>query len=111
MLVEDALRAAEVVRWFDGPIVDVGSGGGSPGIPLAFALPDREVTLLEAGRRKCDFLDEWAPPNARDNCGRADEQGVDTYRAELASAFAAPATAVDSGPPPHRPRRPLGPPR
>ncbi|HEY2072298.1 MAG TPA: RsmG family class I SAM-dependent methyltransferase, partial [Gaiellaceae bacterium] len=65
MLVDDALRAVEVVRDFDGPIVDVGSGGGSPGIPLALALPDREVTLLEAERRKCDFLERWAPPNAR----------------------------------------------
>ena len=45
-----------VVERFDGPIVDVGSGGGSPGIPLAAALPEREVTLLEAERRKCDFL-------------------------------------------------------
>ena len=32
MLVEDALRGVEVVRGFDGPIVDVGSGNGSPGI-------------------------------------------------------------------------------
>ena len=31
MLVEDALRGVEVVRAFDGPIVDVGSGNGSPG--------------------------------------------------------------------------------
>ena len=47
-LVEDSLRGLELVRAFAGPIVDVGSGGGVPGIPLAEALPDREVTLLEA---------------------------------------------------------------
>jgi 16S rRNA (guanine527-N7)-methyltransferase len=45
-LLEDALRAVSVIERFEGPIVDVGSGGGSPGIPLAAALPDREVVLL-----------------------------------------------------------------
>ena len=63
MLVEDSLRAVKVVSEFDGSIVDVGSGGGAPGIPIAIALPEREVTLLEANGRKCDFLRRWAPPN------------------------------------------------
>ena len=40
-------------------MVDVGSGGGTPGIPLAVALPDRDVTLLESERRKCRFLERW----------------------------------------------------
>jgi 16S rRNA (guanine527-N7)-methyltransferase len=80
---------------FDGPIVDVGSGGGSPGIPLAVVLPDREVTLLEAERRKCAFLEQWAPPNARVVWGRAEEQPVDLYGVALAKALAQPATAVE----------------
>jgi 16S rRNA (guanine527-N7)-methyltransferase len=95
MLVDDALRAVEVVAALEGPIVDVGSGGGSPGIPLAFALPEREVTLLEAERRKCDFLEQWAPPNARVVWGRAEEQGVDAYGVALAKALAQPVTAVE----------------
>ncbi len=41
-----------------GPIVDVGSGGGSPGLPIAIVAPDRAVTLLEARRRKAAFLQE-----------------------------------------------------
>jgi 16S rRNA (guanine527-N7)-methyltransferase len=95
MLVDDALRVVDVVGAFDGPIVDVGSGGGSPGIPLASVLPEREVTLLEAERRKCDFLEQWAPPNARVVWGRAEEQDVDTYGVALAKALAQPATAVE----------------
>jgi len=95
MLVEDALRALDLVRSFEGPIVDVGSGGGSPGIPLAQALPEREVTLLEASRRKCDFLERWAPPNARVVWGRAEEQEPDAYGLALAKALAPPPVAAE----------------
>jgi 16S rRNA (guanine527-N7)-methyltransferase len=95
MLLDDALRAVELVRSLPGPVVDVGSGGGSPGIPLAVALPERELTLLESRRRKCDFLERWAPPNARVVCGRAEEQEPDTYGVAVAKALARPATAVE----------------
>jgi 16S rRNA (guanine527-N7)-methyltransferase len=95
MLVDDALRAVDLVRGFEGPIVDVGSGGGSPGIPIAHALPDRDVTLLEAERRKCDFLERWAPPNARVVWGRAEEQDPDAYGVALAKALAHPPVAAE----------------
>ena len=58
-------RAAAVVRGSPGPVVDVGSGGGSPGIPLALELPERQFTLLEAERRKCAFLNEVGAPSSR----------------------------------------------
>jgi len=95
--VDESLAALEVVRGFDGPIVDVGSGGGAPGIPLAHALPDRDVTLLEANRRKCDFLERWARelPNARVVCGRAEEQPVDAYGVAVAKALASPPVAAE----------------
>jgi 16S rRNA (guanine527-N7)-methyltransferase len=95
MLLDDALRGVDVVGAFEGPIADVGSGGGSPGIPLAVSLPDREVALVEAERRKCDFLEQWAPPNARVVWGRAEEQPVDAYGVAVAKALAQPATAVE----------------
>ena len=95
MLVDDALRALDLVRGFDGPIVDVGSGGGSPGIPLAQALPERDMTLLEASRRKCDFLERWAPPNAHVVWGRAEEQEPDAYGLALAKALAPPPVAAE----------------
>jgi 16S rRNA (guanine527-N7)-methyltransferase len=95
MLFDDALRAVELVRGYEGPVVDVGSGGGSPGIPLAVSLPDREFTLVESARRKCDFLERWAPSNARVVWGRAEEQPVDVFGVGLAKALAQPATAVE----------------
>jgi 16S rRNA (guanine527-N7)-methyltransferase len=95
--LEDSLSALETVRRFDGSIVDVGSGGGAPGIPLAAALPEREITLLESNRRKCAFLERWTAelPNLRVVCGRAEEQPVDTYGVAVAKALAPPPVAAE----------------
>jgi 16S rRNA (guanine527-N7)-methyltransferase len=95
MLLEDSLRGVEVVRSFEGPIVDVGSGGGVPGIPLASALPERQVTLLEANRRKCEFLRTWAPPNVHVVQGRAEEQETDNFGVAVAKALAPPPVAAE----------------
>jgi 16S rRNA (guanine527-N7)-methyltransferase len=94
-LLEDSLRGAEIVARFEGPIVDVGSGGGAPGIPLAASFPEREVVLLEAERRKCEFLERWAPPNARVVWGRAEEQETDWAGVAVAKALAQPPTAAE----------------
>jgi len=59
VLLDDALQGVELVARYEGRIVDVGSGGGTPGVPLAVSLPDREVVLLEANERKCEFLRGW----------------------------------------------------
>jgi 16S rRNA (guanine527-N7)-methyltransferase len=95
VLLDDSLRGAELLAATEGPIVDVGSGGGAPGIPLAHALPGREVVLLEAERRKCAFLERWAPPNARVVWGRAEEQEADWAGAAVAKALAHPPTAAE----------------
>ncbi|GAA2543121.1 16S rRNA (guanine(527)-N(7))-methyltransferase RsmG [Pseudonocardia hydrocarbonoxydans] len=39
-------------------LVDVGSGAGLPGIPLALARPDLQVALVEPLARRVDWLDE-----------------------------------------------------
>ena len=95
VLLDDSLRGVELVSQFAGAIVDVGSGGGAPGIPLAHALPDREVVLVEAERRKCEFLAAWAPPNAKVVWGRAEEQPTDWAGAVVAKALAQPVTAAE----------------
>jgi 16S rRNA (guanine527-N7)-methyltransferase len=97
MLLDDALRGVAAVGELEGAIVDVGSGGGSPGIPLAAALADREIVLLEARRRKCDFLREIARdfPNVSVVEGRAEEQEVDRFGVAVAKALAEPPVAAE----------------
>ena len=96
-LLEDALRAVPVVAAAGGPVIDVGSGGGSPGIPLAVALPETEFTLLEAQRRKVRFLERTARdlPNVQVVWGRAEEQPVDGFAVTLAKALAQPPVAAE----------------
>jgi 16S rRNA (guanine527-N7)-methyltransferase len=95
--VEESLAAVEIVRRFEGPIVDVGSGGGAPGIPLAAALPEHQVTLLEANGRKCAFLREAARefPNVAVVQGRAEEQETDRFGVAVAKALAPPPVAAE----------------
>jgi len=95
VLLEDSLRGLTLVAREEGSIVDVGSGGGVPGIPLAASLPDRSVVLLEAQERKCEFLRRWAPPNARVVRGRAEEQETDWAGVAVAKALAPPPVAAE----------------
>jgi 16S rRNA (guanine527-N7)-methyltransferase len=97
VLLEDSLRGAELVAGFDGAVVDVGSGGGVPGIPIAAALPGREFVLLESQRRKCEFLERAAQafPNVRVVWGRAEEQEVDGFGVAVAKALAPPPVAAE----------------
>lgn len=67
-------------------VLDVGSGGGFPGMVVAILRPDLEITLLDATRKKVEFLDAVAremgiPVTAVH--GRAEELS----RTELGSSF------------------------
>jgi 16S rRNA (guanine527-N7)-methyltransferase len=95
--LEQSLASVPIVESYPGPIIDIGSGGGAPGIPLAAALPDREVTLLESNRRKADFLEQIADgfPNVRVVWGRAEEQDLERFGVAVAKALAPPPVAAE----------------
>jgi 16S rRNA (guanine527-N7)-methyltransferase len=72
----DALTA---LPWFtDGLTLDVGSGGGFPGIPLALARPGRPFLLMEPRRKRATLLSQAA--------ARLQLATVDVYNGRLADA-------------------------
>lgn len=68
-------------------LVDVGSGAGFPGLPLAIVRPDMEVVLLDSLKKRCLFLqtvvDTVGLANVRVLHGRAE----DAARGELRAVF------------------------
>ncbi len=61
----------------EGNLLDVGSGGGMPGIPLAIARPDLCVNLLDSNSKKAAFLQQAAIElgllNISVHCGRVEQ--------------------------------------
>ncbi len=54
----DSLLVLVQGKWFPQgtTLIDVGTGAGLPGLPLAIARPDMRVCLLDASRKRCGFL-------------------------------------------------------
>lgn len=83
-----------------GTIVDLGSGGGFPGLPLAVARPECAVTLVESERRKAGWLARASAdlPNVRIVAERAERLAVDErerWSAATARALGPLATTVE----------------
>jgi len=77
------------VPWIGiGRVIDIGSGGGLPAVPLAVAMPQVHFTLLEANTRKVAFLEHVAASlkltNVAVAAGRAEELG---HRPALRAQF------------------------
>jgi 16S rRNA (guanine527-N7)-methyltransferase len=93
----DSLSGLEIDRVRSAPaLVDLGAGAGFPGLPLAVALPNARIDLVEAGRRKCEVIerlrDAAGAANARVVATRAETwalgEGADAYAVATARALA-----------------------
>lgn len=75
--VVDSAFALELLPSRPGRVVDVGTGGGLPGVVWAICRPDLEVTLLDSLERKCRALlriaDTLELSNVRVVCSRSEE--------------------------------------
>jgi 16S rRNA (guanine527-N7)-methyltransferase len=75
-------------------IADIGAGAGFPGLPLAVALPDSEVRLVDSQARKCAFVERVVEAagigNAEAVCARVEEwpEGIEAHDVVLARAVA-----------------------
>jgi 16S rRNA (guanine527-N7)-methyltransferase len=83
----------------DGSILDVGSGGGLPGIPLAILEPQRNFCLLESRQRRATFL-EYAClslelDNVRIQCARFEDIDFQDMNIAISRALAAPDTFLE----------------
>ncbi|NCJ07374.1 16S rRNA (guanine(527)-N(7))-methyltransferase RsmG [Synechococcales cyanobacterium C] len=60
-------------------VIDIGTGGGFPGLPVAIVRPDWQVSLLDSTRKKMVFLESLVQrlglPNVRLRCDRAETLG------------------------------------
>ena len=105
--VEHAHGFASLVGPEAARILDLGSGGGVPGLVLALDLPDSQVTLLDASTRRCSFLTEAAARLGlaiEVRCGRAEELGHDAalrgvFDAVVSRSFGPPAVVAECAAP------------
>ncbi|MHB8504282.1 MAG: 16S rRNA (guanine(527)-N(7))-methyltransferase RsmG [Acidimicrobiales bacterium] len=82
-----------------GDVLDLGSGGGVPGLPLILTWPDARFVLLDSQRRRCDFLEQavrelGVSTRVRVVCGRAEELACGDLRGQFSLV-----TARGFGPP------------
>jgi 16S rRNA (guanine527-N7)-methyltransferase len=106
---EHAAGFTEVVDRPPARLLDLGSGGGVPGLVLAERWPDTEAVLLDAAERRCRFLDEavsdlgWAE-RVRVVRARAEEAGRredlrDSFDLVVARGFGPPPVTAECGAP------------
>ncbi|MEM9304788.1 MAG: 16S rRNA (guanine(527)-N(7))-methyltransferase RsmG [Pseudomonadota bacterium] len=97
MVTRHLLDSASVLRWVRGPeVLDVGSGAGLPGVPLAILDPALAVTLLDSNGKKARFLRHVKRrldlANVAVEQARIEAFAGDAFATIVSRAFAEPAT-------------------
>jgi 16S rRNA (guanine527-N7)-methyltransferase len=94
MVVVHVLDSLSVLPHLDGcaRILDVGTGPGLPGIPVAIARPGTRVTLLDSSHKKCAFLEQARIELGLDNvdvvCERIEQwKPAEPFDAVVSRAF------------------------
>lgn len=89
-----------------GSVIDLGSGGGVPGLVIALSRPDLDLVLVDAMQKRCRFLEEAVAAlglRASVVCDRAEELGRGALRgsaaAVVARSFGPPATTAECAAP------------
>lgn len=90
MVSRQLLDSLSILPWVTaGHLLDVGAGGGLPGIPLAIALPEKRFTLLDSNGKKTRFLNQCVLELGLDNVevvhGRAEAGGLEAPFAQISS--------------------------
>ncbi len=80
MAIRLVLDSLSIATWVHGRVLDVGTGAGLPGIPLAIMDPELDVTLLDSTGKKVRFLNHVVRMLALQNV-EAVESRVESYRA------------------------------
>ncbi len=82
MVTRHLLDSLSIRQYIKGQtILDVGTGAGLPGIPLAIAMPDRQFVLLDSNQKKMRFLQQTCYQMRLRNV-RVVNQRVEEYKAE-----------------------------
>ena len=104
--IEHALVFVSALVDTTGTVVDLGSGGGVPGLVIAVGRPDLRLVLVDARARRCRFLEEAVAAleiEAEVIEGRAEVVGRTPLRgaadAVVARSFGVPATTAECGSP------------
>jgi 16S rRNA (guanine527-N7)-methyltransferase len=106
--LEHALGFLPALEGVQGRLVDLGSGGGVPGLPIALARPDLELVLVDASERRAAFLRSAVEALALEErvsveVGRAEVLGRGPLRgtaaAVVARSFGAPAVTAECAAP------------
>ena len=104
--LEHALVFVDALDGVEGTVVDLGSGGGLPGLVVAAARPDLHLVLLDARAVRCRFLEEAVGAlelAATVVEGRAEEAGRGPLRgvaaAVVARSFGSPGATAECGAP------------